>query len=79
MRDQSPARVRHEVRAQNFFAFDARRVLVTLPAPLACIAFDGTARDETTPRTRTIRYTGPLDPLRFDPVLRHADKRRDLI
>ena len=26
---------------------------------------------------RAARYAGPLDPVRYDPVLRHADARRN--
>ena len=49
--------------------------VVSLPAlPWETEADD---RRDTAPGARTIRYAGPLDPLKADPVLRHADARRD--
>jgi hypothetical protein len=56
--------------------FALLRAPVTLPAP-PWGALDAAGRAETTPRSPIIRRADTTDPLRTDPVLRHANVRRD--
>ena len=55
----------------------APRHRVSLTAPPKGVHIGWTARPDTAPSPRAIRCDGMPDPLNFDPVLRHANTRKD--
>jgi hypothetical protein len=70
------ATISHHVAAPPscFSGGDINRPRVTLPAPPDGLSFDADARTDTRPRAPTIRGDSTWQ---RDPVLRHADTRRD--
>jgi hypothetical protein len=66
----------HEVPFLAFTSNDNHRYAVSLPAP-PWGRLDRDDRSATAPRTAPVRYSGPLDPLKYDPILRHAGTRKD--
>jgi hypothetical protein len=69
--------IRHPVSMPSLTAGfgQPQTVHVTLPAP-PWGALDHDDRSETAPRTQPIRLSG-FDPLKHDPTIRHADRRKD--